>query len=106
MAMGTSRDAIRAIMKLWEERTVAVIRSGGMDVHLRGTTHMNYSDFPMWSPILLRLGGQAGTIAPGRAFRVIDEITLAWFDKHLKGKPAPVLDDLPAAYPEVEVLRK
>ena len=39
-----------------------------MEVHLRGTTHLNYSDMPMWSPILMRMGKQAGPIAPARAF--------------------------------------
>ena len=103
---GTTRVQLRQLLKDWEMRTAAVTRGGGMEVHLRGTAHLNYSDMPMWSPILMRMGKQAGPIAPQRAFQLIDEITLAWFDRYLKGKPAPVLDDLSASYPEVEVLRK
>ena len=105
-AMGTSRDALRGIITSWDERTASVIRGGGMEVHLRGTMHLNYSDMPMWSPILMRMGKQVGPIAPQRAFQLIDEITLAWFDRYLKGKRAPVLDDLSASYPEAEVLRR
>ena len=77
-----------------------------MDVHLKGTSHLNYSDMSLWAPMVMRMAKQAGTIAPGRAHWLINEITLAWFDRHLKGKPAPVLDDLSSSYPEVEVLRK
>jgi predicted dienelactone hydrolase len=105
-AAGTSRDQLRQLLRDWELRTAAVTRGGGMEIHLRGTSHLNYSDMTLWSPVMMRLGKQAGPIAPGRAHQLINEITLAWFDRHLKGKPVPVLDDLPGAYPEVEVLRK
>jgi hypothetical protein len=32
-------------------------------------------------------------------------VTLAWFDKNLKGKSAPTLSDLAARYQEIEILK-
>lgn len=105
-AAGISRDQLRMLIRDWETRTAAVVRGGGMQVHLRGTAHMNYSDMPLWSPMLMRRSKQAGPIAPRRAHAVITEITLAWFDRYLKGKAAPILDSLASHYPEAEVSAK
>ncbi len=102
-AAGTSREQLRTLILDWDTRTAAVVRGGGMQVHLRGTGHMNYSDMALWSPMLMRMSMQAGPIAPRRAHAVISEITLAWFDRHLKGKAAPILDDLESRFPEAEV---
>jgi len=102
-AAGTTRDQLRALIRDWEARTAAVVRGGGMEVHLRGTAHMNYSDMPLWSPMLMRMTKQAGPIAPRRAHEIINAITQAWFDRYLKGKPAGILQNLPAAYPEAEL---
>jgi predicted dienelactone hydrolase len=104
-AAGTTRDKLRALLRDWDMRTEAVVRGGGMQVHLRGSAHMNYSDMPLWSPMLMRMTKQAGPIAPRRAHAIINAITLAWFDHYLKGKPAGILENLPAAFSEVE-LRK
>lgn len=102
-AAGTSREQVRTLLLDWDTRTAAVVRGGGMQVHLRGTAHMNYSDMPLWSPMLMRMSKQAGPIAPRRAHAMISGITLAWFDRYLKGKAAPILDDLTSRFPEAEV---
>lgn len=102
---GTSREELRGIVRTWAERTGAVIRGGGAEVHLRGTAHNNYSDMPLFSPVLMRMARQAGPIAPARAHRLVNEITLAWFDRYVKGKPAPSLADLAARHPEIELVR-
>ena len=102
---GTTKEAIKEIYRLWGERTTSILRSGGLEVHIKGTAHNNYSDMPMMSPVMMRMSQQAGPIAPGRAYEIINAVTLAWFDKYLKGRPAPLLDNLEATYPEVEILK-
>ena len=104
-AAGTTREAIKEIFKLWQDRTAQVLKSGGREVHIKGTAHNNYSDLPMMSPMVMRMAQQAGPIAPGRAYEIINAVTVAWFDKYLKGRPAPLLDNLSATYPEAEVLK-
>jgi predicted dienelactone hydrolase len=102
-AAGTTKEAVKEIYRLWQERTVPVLKSGGMEIRIKGTAHNNYSDLPMMSPMLMRMAEQAGPIAPGRAHEIINAVTVAWFDRYLKGKAAPLLDNLAATYPEVEI---
>jgi pimeloyl-ACP methyl ester carboxylesterase len=104
-AAGTTREAIKEIFKLWQDRTAQVLKSGGREVHIKGTAHNNYSDLPMMSPMVMRMAQQAGPIAPAKAYEIINAVTVAWFDKYLKGRPAPLLDNLSATYPEAEVLK-
>lgn len=102
---GVTRESIKEIFRLWGERTTSILRSGGREIRIKGTAHNNYSDMPMISPMLMRMGQQAGPIAPARAFEIINAVTLAWFDKYLKGRPASVLDNLSSQFPEIEVLK-
>jgi predicted exporter len=57
---------------------------------------MNYPDYPLWSPPLTRLLGLAGDIDHRQAHRVVNALTLAFFDRHLKQRPGAVLDSLGA----------
>ena len=36
-----------------------------------------------------------------RVFGIVDAYSVAFFDRHLRGAAAPLLDGAPAAYPEV-----
>jgi len=72
----------------------------GYFVEVPGMFHINYSDIPSWSP-LLRLLGLAGPIDAQRAHSIINAYSLAFFDQHLKGRPAALLDGLVEHYPEV-----
>jgi hypothetical protein len=100
--VGITRDDLRNLIVDWNRRTVSVIRGGGSEVHIKGTAHMNYSDLPLWSPPVSRMIQQAGSIAPRRAHRIINEVTLAWFDRNLKGK-GPTIEELVTRYPELEL---
>jgi len=72
----------------------------GYFVQVPGMFHINYSDIPSWSP-LVRLLGLAGPIDVQRAHSIINAYSLAFFDQHLKGRPAALLDGLVEHYPEV-----
>jgi predicted dienelactone hydrolase len=70
-------------------------------VKIHGLFHYNATDLPLWSP-LTPVIGMAGPIDISRAHRIINAYTLAFFDRHLGGQPAPLLDSPSPDYPEVE----
>jgi hypothetical protein len=65
--------------------------------------HLNLTDVPLliYAPFGRRLG-LFGPIDAHRVHRLVNAHTLAlFFDRHLKGKPATLLDGPAAQYPEV-----
>jgi hypothetical protein len=62
--------------------------------------HINLTDIPLLSPLASRLG-LSGPSGVQRAHRIINAYSLAFFDRHLKGQPAALLDGPAAQYPEV-----
>jgi len=73
---------------------------GGYFLRIQGASHMNFCDSPLYSP-LKRLTG-AGPIDVGRAMRIINEYTLAFFNQHLNGRPDELLVVPSREYPEVQ----
>jgi len=74
-------------------------------VKLDGSTHMNFEDAPIMLPIT-RIMGMAGPIAPTRMMQIVNDYLLAFFDRHLNGAAAPLLDGASSPYPEVEFERR
>ncbi len=70
-------------------------------VIVKGTKHFNYSDFSLFSPDYKK-AGILGSIDGARMEGIISDYVLAFFDKYLKGKDAPLLKGPPAHYSEVE----
>ncbi len=62
--------------------------------------HLNFTNTPYFSP-LAPLLGFAGTIEAQRAYNIVNAYSLAFFDQHLEGRPATLLDGLSKQYPEV-----
>lgn len=62
--------------------------------------HSNYTDLPSWSAHW-RLVGVAGPIDVRRANTIINAYSLAFFDRHLEGRPAALLVGPAERYPEV-----
>jgi predicted dienelactone hydrolase len=62
--------------------------------------HLNPTDYPSWSP-LFRWLGVVGPIDERRAHSIVNAYSLAFFDRHLKDRPAALLDGPAEQYPEV-----
>ncbi len=71
----------------------------GYMFRLRGGSHMNFSDAPLYSRLRRFTGG--GRIRAGRAFTIVRACALAFFDEHLKDIRRPLLDDASAEFSEV-----
>jgi hypothetical protein len=98
---GWPEAEIRA--ELTSNRAVYESLSGaGYFVEVPGMFHINYSDIPSWSP-LWRLLGVAGPIDAQRAHDIVNSYSLAFFDRHLRDRPAALLDGPTERYPEVLV---
>lgn len=69
------------------------------DVTIEGANHGSFSDLTLFIP------EASPGIDPARAHRIINALTVAFFDRHLKGQPAPLLDDPAGTFPEVGLVR-
>ena len=72
----------------------------GYFVQVPGAFHANFMDIPLWSPLTSWLG-LTGPIDGQRAHNIINAYSVAFFDRHLKGRPAVLLDGPAGSYPEV-----
>ena len=67
----------------------------GYYVQVPGVFHADMTDIPLLAP---RVG--LSPVGAQRAHRIINAYSLAFFDRHLKGQPAALLDGPAAQYPE------
>lgn len=81
------------------------LSGGGYLVRVPGLYHLDFADTALLSPLTRRLG-LTGPVDPARARRIVADLAQAFFDRHLKGAPAPLLDDPRARYPEVLLERR
>ena len=72
----------------------------GYYVQVPGMFHVDMTDTPSLSPLASRVG-LSGPIGGQRAHRIINAYSLAFFDRHLKSQPAPLLDGPAKQYPDV-----
>jgi predicted dienelactone hydrolase len=75
-------------------------------VTIAGTTHANFTDKGLWSPYLKYaskfINYYSGPIEARRMIELKRAYLLAFFDRHLKGLPAPLLESSNPAFPEVD----
>lgn len=76
------------------------LSNDGYYLQISDIFHLNFTDFPYWSPITSQLG-LSGSIHAQRAFDIINAYSLAFFDKHLKNQVSPLLNGNSKLYPEV-----
>jgi hypothetical protein len=76
------------------------LSGAGYFVQVPGMFHSNFTDIPLWSPLAAWLGF-SGPLDPGRGHDIIDAYTLAFFDRHLLGRSARMLDGTTTRLPEV-----
>ena len=81
----------------------SLARYGGYYLTIRGSAHSNFSDRPLYSP--LRRFTDAGSIEVKRAFEIINDYTLAFFDQYLNGKRQDLLEQTSRRYPEADFER-
>jgi predicted dienelactone hydrolase len=72
---------------------------GGYYLTLRGASHMNFCDSPLYTPV--RRWTDAGPIRPRRAMEIINAYVAAFFRATLDGRDEPLLGAVPSPYPEV-----
>lgn len=75
-------------------------------VQVHGMFHLNLTDFPrLFSPLTSRLG-LTGPIDGRSAHAIINAYTVAFFDRRLRDRSAPLLDEQPPPFDEVRVRRR
>jgi predicted dienelactone hydrolase len=72
----------------------------GYFVQIPGTFHIDFTDINLLSP-MFPITGFSGPIGSQRAHEIINVYSLAFFNRHLKAEPVPLLDGPTANYPEV-----
>jgi predicted dienelactone hydrolase len=74
-------------------------------VMVRGTRHLNFSDvsLPGFASAVGLSPGALGPIDGLRALAVTNDLVRSFFDRYLRGLPAPLLDNPSAEYPELEL---
>jgi hypothetical protein len=77
--------------------------SGGDWVIVHGTSHMNFCDSPLYTPI--RRLSHAGPIARERGFEIINTALLAFFQKQLNSDSEDRISALPRRFHELELER-
>lgn len=58
---------------------------------IKGSGHLNFTDLPRISPFLAGMLG-VGSIDSFKCIKIVNDYTLNFFDKHIKGQSLPLLD--------------
>jgi len=69
---------------------------------IQGSAHYDFTDLTLVSPLNAALGFSGG-VNGDQMVRILNQYSLAFFNRHLKDLPAPLLDSPSAAYPEVTI---
>ncbi len=72
----------------------------GYFVRVPGTFHSNFTDVPNWTPLAQALN-LAGPINGRRAHNIVNDYSLAFFDRELRGRVGGLRDGPSGQYPEV-----
>ena len=80
---------------------VSLNKSGGYRMVIQGTTHRNFSDSPFFSPLKSLTG--AGPIATRRCAQIVNQYSLAFFDKNLKKQSESMLQNVFHDFPEAHL---
>jgi len=97
----------------WSEQEIAQTLGGmraayerlpgdGYYLEIPNLFHVDFTDLPRWSP-LLPLLGLAGPLPAERGEAVVNAYSTAFFGRHLRQEPSPLLDGRVAGYPEARL---
>ncbi|WML34402.1 dienelactone hydrolase family protein [Clostridium sp. OS1-26] len=97
------RQLFEAPRKEYNQRLKNALAGGGLSILIPKTTHISYSDFTLYSPLLQRpiLGGRGEN--PRLVHKIINEFSIAFFDGYLKQEGNTQLNNLVTKYPEVNL---
>jgi dienelactone hydrolase len=106
-AMWLSRDPATMRREGWDEYDVSLAHGSmraafdglageGYLVLVPGMYHVDFSDGRLLSPLIAKRG-ISGPIDGREARRIVRSWSVAFFDRHLKGRPAPLLETPPGA---------
>lgn len=87
----------------WEEtvrRRTNALQGGGYTMTIPHTSHMSYTDFHLFSPLLPNQGED-----PESVHRIINEVSVAFFDQHLKGIRHNAMNELSKKYPDIKLVQ-
>lgn len=94
-SLEAAMDELIAVVEETTARFVETSTGDGYRATIDGANHGNFSDLALMIP------GASPGIDPERAHRVINALTLAFFDQYLKDMPSPLLEDPTTELPEV-----
>lgn len=78
------------------------LRAPGYLIQIPLISHVDFTDAPLWSPAV-RWIGMSGPRDGAYAHSVISAYSVAFFQRHLGGTCAPLLDQTSPAYPDVSL---
>ncbi len=84
-------------------RALNAVENAAYGITVRGATHLDFCDVTLYSPVF-KYTRFFGPIGGRRMVRIVNKYTLAFFDKHLKGRSSPLLDGCDPDSPCVEVV--
>ena len=96
-------DVIQHQQTMWS--TFDRSRSTSYFVQVPEMFHANLTDVPLFSPLSSQLG-ITGPIDGRRAHAIVNTYSLAFFDRHLRGRAAPLLDRRDPRFPKVTLNKR
>lgn len=102
-AMAQSGHTREYYEDFWEEtvrRRMNALQGGGYTMTIPHTSHMSYTDFHLFSPLLPNPGED-----PESVHRIINEVSVAFFDQHLKEIRDNAMNELSKKYPVIELVQ-
>jgi hypothetical protein len=97
-ADGTKRRVAVRTFQGYKDIERSLEKHGGYFFQVAGLEHMNYSDYPLFSRVKAWTG--AGAIDSRRAHSMINRLSLAFFNTHLRNAPERTLWSTAAEFPE------
>ncbi len=92
---GGNRDSVRAWFARRDSGISSLLQFGGTEVRMDGTVHASFTDLPLWSPLLARRMGVAGSDDPRDVHAAVTALTVRFFDQYLKGDSGTTSVELP-----------
>ena len=95
-----SQGALLKANQLVLEQMMGRANNDVYNITVRGSTHVDFIDFTVFSPVL-KYFGISGKVDDQKMLKIMNFYTLAFFNKYLKGIDSPLLDGPSPDFPEV-----